>query len=219
MMSKKYGKIILAVIIMFQIMIPVTMVAVKNEKVKALKENGIEIKVKLDSIYSEKKNTVYLCSDTLSGIDYHIGYVTFENDENGYAKALYSETKPENGLYVKKYDITDNWGCVEYYVETEDVNEYYEDYYNAAQEEENIKYGYCEPPVTEAYMTMRIYKGEYSITGVYVNGVAFDEYLKMCENGEFDLGRFDWQYNSEWSLFDEEEGDSELGEYTEPYVA
>ncbi len=198
-MNKKYGKIILALIMAFQLAVPFTMFIVKSSRVKALDENGIEIKIKLDTIYTDEKNKLYLCSDVLREANYYNGYTIFETDENGFSKIVYSDTKPENGFYIKNlgsgyYD----WGSLKYEnKEISDITDSYVTYYDAKQEESNIRYGYCQGSVTEAYMTILIYKGEYRVTGVFVNGVSFEKYIEMCKNNEFDLSRFEWQYDYE----------------------
>lgn len=198
-MNKKYGKIILALIMAFQLAVPLTMFVVKSFRVKALDENGTEIKIALDTIYTDEKNKIYLCSDVLGEVDYYDGYVTFETDENGFSNTVYSETKPENGLYIKSFgNGYYNWGSIEYEnKKISEITDSYVTYYDAEIERSNIYYGYCDGDYTEAYMTIVIYKGEYRVTGVFVNGVSFEKYIEMCENNEFDLSRFEWQYNYE----------------------
>ena len=68
-MNKKYGKLLLIIIIAVQLAVPVTLLATKLATMKAVNEHGTDIKVSVQSIYFDS-NCIYIQSDELGAVDY-----------------------------------------------------------------------------------------------------------------------------------------------------
>ena len=227
-MNKKYGKLLLIIIIVVQLAVPVTLLATKLATMKAVNEHGTDIKVSVQSIYFDS-NCIYIQSDELGAVDYAhtYKYVTFKAEDNGYCYVERTNEKTSDGAYLKAGSYGNwSWYCIPYRNSgiTEETlgveNVGYYNIYNAEIEKENILNGHIGGLPTEAYMIMRIYNGEFEIKEVYVGGVTLIEFLNKTMNGEIDPDRFEYcyegyEYYEYYDERDEEVYDDKTEEITE----
>lgn len=222
-MNKKYGKILLIIIIVFQLAVPTTFLTVKMVRKKAVNEYGKDIKVSVEAI-SFDENTIYIESEELGelDVDYGFKYTVFREGEDGYFSVSPTDEKPKDGVYLNTGSYSGwSWYCIPYrnsgineeYLELENVG--YLNIYNSYIEEENILNGSIEGPLTEAYMIIRIYKNEFEIKEVYVGGVTLKEFVDKTKTGEIDPNRFEYLYD-DYYYYDE--WDEEVTDYTEEDV-
>lgn len=222
-MNKRFSKIILGIIIVAQLAVPVTMLSVYSVKKKEFDENYKEIKLVVDSVACEEE-CFEVCSDALERL-YDAEYIAFEEGENGYYNCVEVSDKPQNEIYITKN--SNNGSSLGYFeFGKHNMPEGYDYYdtgyyflYDAKTELENITNGNCQGPQTEAYMIVRVYKGELEIKEVYIDGIPVCEFYEKAQRGEADVERYDYFYKD---YHDEiyEYYDEELDEYlTEPVEA
>lgn len=217
-MNKKYGKVLLIVIIVFQLAFPITFFTTKMVRKKAVNDYGKDIKVSVQSMYFED-NCVYVSSAALGEIDSCIHkYLTFEERADGFFYTTPTDEKTGDGVYVNAGAYGGwSWHSIPYrnsgIIEDE---VYFYTIYDLEMEKENIAKGYVSGPTTEAYMIIRVYKGEFEIKDVYVGGVTLKEYVEKFETGEIDPERFEYMYedyNDDYYYYDDY--DEDVTDYTE----
>ncbi len=222
-MNKKYGKVLLIIIIVCQLAVPTTFLTAKIVRMKSVSKYGKDVKVSVESIHFDE-NIIYIESEELGVLDVNHGYkyAVFEECADGYFYGSRTDEKPSNGVYLNignyggwswSYIPYRNSGINEDYLELENVG--YLNIYNSYIEEENILNGSIEGPSTEAYMIIRIYKGEFEIKEVYVGGVTLKEFVDKTKTGEIDPNRFEYLYD-DYYYYDE--WDEEVTDYTEEDV-
>ncbi len=225
-MNKKYGKILLIMIIIVQLAVPVTLFVTKQVIKNNLQEYGKDIKVPVSSIYYDG-TYVYVISEELSMLDcaHEYKYVTFNEGADGYHHGTRTEEKPSDGAYLKYRTYGDwSWYSIPYknsglFDEDHELYGEFCDIFDTEAEKENILNGRIEGPNTQAYMILRIYKGEYEIKEVNVGGMALKEFFNKTESGEIDASRFEYHYEYEdYDYYDEwdEEDYNYDEEITEP---
>lgn len=212
-MNNKFSKIVLILILVFQLTIPVAFLAEKTADKRNIIEKGTDIKVALERI-SFEKDYVYLYSEALSeySIYHQYTYVTFTEGEDGYWSVTHTDDKPSDGVYLNIKSLD----CVSLsyipYIDSgvtkksfdEDME--YHDIYDCYTELDNIKSGEISGPPTEAYMILRVYNGNYEVVGVNVGGMPIKEFVEKTESGELDYRRFvyNWEYDEYANIWDEE---------------
>ena len=157
-----------------------------------------------------------------TGEFYERDYITFLENENGYATLVSTEEKPADLIYIpgdsfprylefKKKEMPEGY---EYY----DLEYYY--LYDSENEDEYLK-KHSEPyRKTEAYMILKVYDGMYEIKDVFIDGVPLEECYEKAESGEYSLERYNYFYDIDYDVDVTEYYDESIGEYvTEPVAA
>lgn len=228
-MNKKYGKILLIMIIIFQLAVPITLIVAKQIKRNNIEKYGKDIKISVESVHMDD-NTIYIESSQLGELDYSYKYATFTQGDDGYCYNRCTDEKPEDKVYLNigNYDGW-SWSFIPYRNSGVDLktlgleNVGYYNIYNYYIESENILNGYIKGPSTEAYMIMRIYDGEFEIKEVYVGGVALKEFLEKTQSREINPDRFEYCYDYEdyedYDDWDEEYYDYKTEDVTEPVTS
>lgn len=210
-MNKKYMKALLAIIIVVQLAVPVTMLLVYQSRMKEFEEKGIEYKIKVDAIICEEDSFLVISHDIA---DYsYSDYWVFTEGQNGFYVIEDAAEKPEDNVYLtynsnggdglqyieyKKHDMPDGYD----YYKIEDYT-----FYDEAQELENIQQGNCLGPQTQAYMVLKVYKGHFEIKEVYINGITFNEYYEKAQSGEIDIERYQYHWGDIFDEYDYDETD------------
>lgn len=161
-MRKKLLTIILTLTIVLQILTPVGMIAYGNKAKEELLSKGIDYKVRV------------------SGVNIEDGYVTFWSDDiccYSYKKYIIIGTS-DNG-YAEIIDFTDSKPDCDNYIRSSEQNQELLTRYKIDEKKE-ISYLYI--PSKEAYATIKVYNGDAAVTGVFVDGVSVEEYIKNIGN-------------------------------------
>lgn len=205
-MFKKNSKIILIIILIVQLALPFTMFFHHKYLNSDILEKGTQATLKVDMIwFSEDELWVELNVDSIHPLTYsEDNYLVFENRDGCKFTPYYTqEKKPATDSYLvfdKVYDL--NSISVR-----KDGNGYgWWSIYDRECEFENIQHGVCKGPEFDVYAVITVYKGNFKLVDVYINGLTLEEYVKECENGNIDLDRF------EYNAFDT---DFDFGEYWE----
>lgn len=223
-MNKKIGKIILAIIIAVQILVPSFMIALSEYREKQFEQKGEEIKLALDYVelfYDDfgegfEDGAVNVGSLEFDSSMMYVDepeFVVFEKGEDGYSFCAVKEKNPETDIYLRQnnYDLRQ----LTYDIDIEDVDSLPRDLYSKEYEKTNIMEGYCDGPQTEAYAILKVYKNRRKVVGVYIDGLKLEEVLEKYKNGEMDLNRYQW--HSEFDDWYDDEEDMES--VTEPLLA
>ncbi|MGN0526638.1 MAG: hypothetical protein ACI4IF_04315 [Acutalibacteraceae bacterium] len=200
-MNKTLGKIILAIIILSQFVVSFGMSGIERYQINQLEEKGKEVKILLRTV--EYCDGEVRCTDgTYSGSE----FIVFCKSDNGYYECSGSYEKPRTDTYINR-SFDSDYSESDYfdfdYFDSDligfvyDVDEvlYDVDYkilYDKNNEFNNINFGCCEGPQTQAELVMKIYKGRYIIENIYINGITVEEVLEKASNGEIDLSRYNY---------------------------
>lgn len=161
-MRKKILTIVLALTIVLQILTPVGMIAYGNKAKEELLSKGIDYKVRV------------------SGVNISDGYVTFWADDiccYSYKKFIIIGISDDG--YAEMIDLTDSKPDCDNYIRSSEQNQKLLSRYKI-DEKKDIPYIASK----EAYATIKVYKGDVAVTGVFVDGVSVEEYI---ENISFDV--------------------------------
>lgn len=196
-MNKKYGKIVLALILAVQIMTPFSIMTAEKMQEARLQKYGKEIKLQLESVSYDGTFVTVECDgiDDAMCFDYDAGYVGFQERDNGYYDCVVLNEEPTDGIYLKQRKDK-IWRYLEYEIEMQNEIGYcFWELYDALNEEENINNGKCQGPATQAYMLLRVYKNKYKCEGVFIDGVKVEEIVEKYYNDEIDLSRYQSNYD------------------------
>lgn len=161
-MRKKILTIVLALTFVLQILTPVGMIAYGNKAKEELLSKGIDYKVRV------------------SGVKISDGYVTFWSDDiccYSYKKYIIIGTSDDG--YAEMIDLTDLKPDCDNYIRSSEQNQKLLSRYKI-DEKTNIPNYYIASK--EAYATIKVYKGDAAVTGVFVDGVSVEEYIKNIGN-------------------------------------
>lgn len=207
-MNKNKGMIILSIILAIQLVFPLSVWAYETYKNDELEEKGQEIKLLVDRVhYDEHK--IETGNDVLASIAYsnENKFVVFETKENGFEIPVVTDS-PETDLYIsvnRLYSLyRENWGFV-YESETVKAQDEFDFYrlYDKEIESENIRYGLCEGPETQAYVVFKVYKNRLKVVNVYIDGKPVDTVIEEYNSNQYDVERY--EYNDyEYYSYDEE---------------
>lgn len=196
-MFKRNAKNILIFVIIIQLIIPIAMLLYQANISHNLKNENNYFKIPLRSIeyYSDGCSLEILLDES---VDYTKNYFIFEKSENT-TKFTNSDSKPKHNHYLDTntrniYNLT----YVSKYYFNYDFIDYSNIIYDIDNEKRNISNGLVEGPETEAYAIVSVYKGQTKVVSVFIENYTLEEYLKACENKEFDLTRY--QYIDEFNF-------------------
>lgn len=196
-MIKEKAKIILVIVLIFQLITPFTFLIYQNYVNKYLEKETEYIKLNIDSvsINHDSKLSIKFSEYYFDEYEHH-NYIIFEKSlNNEYSEIKFSDEKPETNNYLEYYNF---YNLMNY--ETDDPYGIYEKYgslnlYNKYYELDNVLVGYSDAPLTEAYALIGVYKNKFKINKIYINGYTFEEYLNLYENEKTDLLRY---HNFPW---------------------
>lgn len=163
-MRKKILTIVLALTIVLQILTPVGMIAYGNKAKEELLSKGIDYKVRVSGV-NISDGYVTFWSDDICCYSYK-KYIIIGTSDDGYAEVIdFSDSKPDCDNYIRfseqnrellsRYKVDEKTNIPNYYIAT-----------------------------AEAYATIKVYKGDAVVTGVFVDGVPVEDYI---ENISFDV--------------------------------
>lgn len=157
-MRKKILTIVLALTIVLQILTPVGMIAYGNKAKEELLSKGIDYKVRV------------------SGVKISDGYVTFWSDDiccYSYKKYIIIGTSDDG--YAEVIDFSDSKPDCDNYIRSSEQNQELLSRYKV-DEKTNIPNYYI--ATAEAYATIKVYKGDVVVTGVFVDGLPVEKYIE-----------------------------------------
>ena len=207
-MFKRYGKIILIIIIIIQLITPLSFLFYQINIKKHLENDSEYIKLNINEIWINDNN-IYIdfSFNELYNINeyYNFSYVIFEPSKNNeYSKISVSNTIPKNKKYIHNDSIDElSTIILEDYEQSYNIN--YENLYSKYTELENVASGNFTGPLTEAYALLKIYKNQYEIVEIYIKDYTLHEYIELYKNNEINLSRFVYHDYSEYHLLTEED--------------
>ncbi len=197
-MFKEKTKIILIIVLVVQLITPFTFLIYQSSINKHLENNTEYIKLNIDSISVGYENELFIEFDIseIHKIDnyYKYNYIIFEPSiNNEYSKIKLTNHLPKNNNYIYYNNYLDLFHYIS--EETFDIYEKhgYLNLYDKYNELNNITYGYYyEGDLTEAYALVSIYKNQFKINEIYINGYSLQEYIILYETNEINLSRYNY---------------------------
>ncbi len=208
--NMKLTKKILIILFVIQLLVPSALAVGGVVKQADFKKNAPEIKVRVDEIEYDyiEENVDYMRFVVASKSPVTSEAFIFEEDEDGFYIMKNGTPSKENSMY-----IADDQGYLDYYLLDYNLNEkeiaysqclYNWTVYSRITEELLIKYGYIKGPATDAYITLKVQDGIYEVTGLYINEMPYEEFIKAVYDDEFDINRFDYtEYNYSSAFYEE----------------
>lgn len=222
-MNKNKGMIFISIILAVQFIIPLSVWAYETYKNNELEEKGQEIKLLVDWVhYNEHK--VEFGSNVLESVVYSNDnkFVVFETKENGFEIPVVTDS-PETDLYIsvnRLYSLyRENW-CFVYESEATKAQDEYDFYrlYDKEIESENIRYGLCEGPETQAYVVFKVYKNRLKVVNVYIDGTPVDTVIEEYNSNQYDVERYEYNDYEYYSYYDETETYTDVTDSDGNYV-
>ncbi len=160
------NKTLKALIIVIVVQI-VAFIGMAGYSIKAYDDvmNAIEYKMAIipNMFYDNKIEFITKTNPNYRTVGVYGGYITINFEENGMAYFdEYVEDKPEGNFYVRA-NIKNNEKFREYEVDSE---------------VEISSFSMREAEYEEAYIIFKANKGEAVVTGVYIDGIPFEEWVK-----------------------------------------
>lgn len=192
-MFKKYGKIILIIVLIIQIATPISFLLYQIN-IKNNLENETEfIKLNINEIYISDNNIhIEFDFSDFYEIDnyYDYTYIIFEPSKNNeYSSFTLSNTPEKNKQYIFQETFNElNWLILEDY--NLPYNIIHENLYNKYAELENVATGNFTGPLTEAYALLKIYKNQFKIVEIYIDNYTLKDYIELYKNNEINITRF-----------------------------
>ncbi len=189
MKNSKKSVIFLALIFVFQLIVPAFCLTYERNKQNELDEKGEEYKLVIDfARFSD--GVVYFDADALREvIDYTVHdsddvYVTFEKDKYGViANCSTSAEKPDTPAYITLQKLTSlyyNDYCSSY-ESSVTRNAVIKDDWDVLYEREVIDDVKNENVNEYSYAVIKVYKNRMKVTNVIIQGTPVDEYIKRVQ--------------------------------------
>lgn len=196
-MIKQKMKIFLIFVLIVQLITPFTFLIYQNNINKHLEEPDEYIKLNIDSIYVGYENKIFIEFDSSDIYKYNnfdeYNYIIFESSiNNEYSKIKTSNKLPKTNNYIH----ADNFYDLFYYNSEEPYGIYEKhghlNLYNKYNELDNVTHGHYDGPLTEAYAILGIYKNQFKIIEIYIDGYTITEYVKLYETSDINLLRYNY---------------------------
>lgn len=167
-MLKKLTLPILIIVIIVQLLVPVSMVVYGNSAQTEVEKYGTQYVLDINIASIQKGKVIF------SPVQYDLWYPLYEDkyvllgtyeDGKAYGESV-SDEKPEDGDYLKPTQRNANR-----------LDEYPVDY-----DGEILSSRYHDLYTKDAYIKVKVYEGNLAVTGLYIEDIPIEEWVVMYDN-------------------------------------
>lgn len=175
-MRNKKGIIILIAVMFIQLLIPVGMIAYRNNEKDTALETGEKYLFRIEYLYYMDGCITF---DIKNAYKIDTRYAAVEKGEDGYAVITASKSRPKGENYIRSSVDTD-FSFPEYIINTETYENL--DFVQFTNGTVSVNYETYLNSYENIYLEAYVYKGEVSVNEIYIDGEKIEDVLEELNN-------------------------------------